>query len=188
MSRSGSGEAPSRPSLHLPEYAELHCLTNFTFLRGASRPDELVGQAIRHGYRALAITDECSFAGVVRAFSALNDHDEPLRKAHDEAVREARRCGDDAAARQVAPDLSRYSGKQQDQARQRRACVERLRHARATASVNMVAIVASVIKVRRPTRERVIAQEQSIARARRHCCSGSSATSSCSLVVTSWIR
>jgi len=88
---------------HLPDYAELHCLTNFTFLRGASRPDELVGQAIRHGYRALAITDECSFAGVVRAFSALNDHDEPLRKAHDEAVREALRLGGASAAAALGP-------------------------------------------------------------------------------------
>ncbi|WP_233865835.1 error-prone DNA polymerase [Paraburkholderia adhaesiva] len=117
---SGSGEvprvpSPSRPSLqpgsalsarlptHLPNYAELHCLTNFTFLRGASRPDELVGQAIRHGYRALAITDECSLAGVVRAFSALNDHDEPLRKAHDEAVREAQRRVGNAGASALGP-------------------------------------------------------------------------------------
>ena len=49
------------------EYAELHCLSNFTFLRGASRPEELVETAASLGYRALAITDECSMAGVVRA-------------------------------------------------------------------------------------------------------------------------
>ncbi len=84
---------PAHLPPHLPDYAELHCLTNFTFLRGASSPKELVERAIQHGYRALAITDECSFAGVVRAFSALNEHDEPLRKAHDEAVREARASG-----------------------------------------------------------------------------------------------
>ncbi|HEY2732848.1 MAG TPA: PHP domain-containing protein, partial [Polyangiales bacterium] len=58
----------------LPDYAELHCLTNFTFLRGASHPGELVEQAIAHGYRALAVTDECSLAGVVRAHSALKGH------------------------------------------------------------------------------------------------------------------
>lgn len=87
----------------LPEYAELHCLTNFTFLRGASRPGELIERAIQQGYQALAITDECSFAGVVRAFSALNDHDEPRKKAHDEAVREARAHGDEAAAAKLGP-------------------------------------------------------------------------------------
>ena len=51
-------------------YAELHCLSNFTFLRGASHPHELVGQAVELGYEALAITDECSVAGVVRAHVA----------------------------------------------------------------------------------------------------------------------
>jgi error-prone DNA polymerase len=51
-------------------YAELHCLTHFTFLRGASHPHELVGQAAALGYEALAITDECSVAGVVRAHVA----------------------------------------------------------------------------------------------------------------------
>jgi error-prone DNA polymerase len=54
----------------LPEYAELHCLSNFTFLRGASHPEELVERAAALGYAALALTDECSFAGVVRAHVA----------------------------------------------------------------------------------------------------------------------
>ncbi len=48
-------------------YAELHCISNFTFLRGASHPEELVARAQELGYAALAITDECSLAGVVRA-------------------------------------------------------------------------------------------------------------------------
>ena len=48
-------------------YAELHCISNFTFLRGASHPEELVARANEEGYAALAITDECSLAGVVRA-------------------------------------------------------------------------------------------------------------------------
>ena len=48
-------------------YAELHCISNFTFLRGASHPEELVARAYELGYAALAITDECSLAGVVRA-------------------------------------------------------------------------------------------------------------------------
>jgi len=55
----------------LPDYAELHCLTNFTFLRGASHPEELVERAHVKGYSAIAITDECSVAGVVRAHIAL---------------------------------------------------------------------------------------------------------------------
>ena len=55
-------------------YAELHCLSNFTFLRGASHPQELVERATQLGYQALAITDECSLAGVVRAHTAAKDH------------------------------------------------------------------------------------------------------------------
>ena len=51
-------------------YAELHCLSNFTFLRGASHAEELVERAHELGYTALAITDECSLAGVVRAHMA----------------------------------------------------------------------------------------------------------------------
>nr|WP_315233086.1 error-prone DNA polymerase [uncultured Albidiferax sp.] len=54
----------------LPGYAELHCLSNFSFQRGASHPEELVERALELGYTALAITDECSVAGVVRAHVA----------------------------------------------------------------------------------------------------------------------
>ena len=53
-----------------PDYAELHCLSNFSFLRGASHPAELVERARAQGYAALALTDECSLAGVVRAHQA----------------------------------------------------------------------------------------------------------------------
>ena len=53
--------------MSLPAYAELHCRSNFTFLTGASHPEELVVRAAQLGYSALAITDECSVAGVVRA-------------------------------------------------------------------------------------------------------------------------
>jgi len=58
----------------LPAYAELHCLTNFSFLRGASHPEELVERAHALGYAALAITDECSVAGVVRAYIEAKKH------------------------------------------------------------------------------------------------------------------
>ena len=62
----------------LPPYAELHCLSNFSFLRGASHPEELVERAQALGYAALAITDECSLAGVVRAHLAAKDAGLPL--------------------------------------------------------------------------------------------------------------
>ncbi len=51
-------------------HAELHCVSHFSFLRGASSPEELVHQAHVLGYEALALTDECSLAGVVRAHKA----------------------------------------------------------------------------------------------------------------------
>jgi error-prone DNA polymerase len=59
-------------------YAELHCVSNFTFLRGASHPGELVERAKREGYAALALTDECSLAGVVRAHAAAREAGLPL--------------------------------------------------------------------------------------------------------------
>ncbi len=58
--------ASARPDERLA-YAELHCLSNFSFQRGASHPEELVARAHTLGYAALAMTDECSVAGVVRA-------------------------------------------------------------------------------------------------------------------------
>ena len=58
-----------------PKYAELHCRSNYSFLTGASHPEELVERAAELGYAALAITDECSVAGVVRAHVAADPHD-----------------------------------------------------------------------------------------------------------------
>ena len=54
-------------------YAELHCKTNYSFLEGASHPDELVNVAAALGYAALAITDRNSVAGVVRAHVAAKE-------------------------------------------------------------------------------------------------------------------
>jgi error-prone DNA polymerase len=54
-------------------YAELHCLSNFSFLRGASHPRELVVTAAELGYAGLALTDECSVAGIVRAHAAAKE-------------------------------------------------------------------------------------------------------------------
>ena len=61
-----------------PGYAELHAISNFTFLRGASHPEELVRRAAGLGYAALALTDECSLAGVVRAHRAAREVGLPL--------------------------------------------------------------------------------------------------------------
>ncbi|MBK3824264.1 error-prone DNA polymerase, partial [Paraburkholderia aspalathi] len=51
----------------LPDYAELQCASNFSFLHGASHAEDLAARAAQLGYAALAVTDECSLAGVVRA-------------------------------------------------------------------------------------------------------------------------
>ncbi|HET6789227.1 MAG TPA: PHP domain-containing protein, partial [Aquabacterium sp.] len=66
----------------LPSYAELHCVSNFSFQRGASHPEELVNRALTLGYSALALTDDCSLAGVVRVHLALRD----ARKHPDTAI------------------------------------------------------------------------------------------------------
>jgi len=58
----------------LPAYAELRCLSNFSFLKGASRPEELVQRAKQLGYAALTLADECSMAGIVRAYEASKEH------------------------------------------------------------------------------------------------------------------
>ncbi|WP_434675019.1 error-prone DNA polymerase [Pseudomonas sp. D3-10] len=57
------------------EYAELHCLSNFSFQRGASSALELCRRAKQQGYRALAVTDECTLAGIVRAWQAAKELD-----------------------------------------------------------------------------------------------------------------
>ena len=54
-------------------FAELHCLSNYSFLRGASHPEELVKQAKMLGYKAIALTDECTYAGLVKAHIAAKD-------------------------------------------------------------------------------------------------------------------
>ena len=54
-------------------YAALWVKSNLSFLVGASHPDELIEQALEQGYAALALTDECSLAGIVRAWCAMRD-------------------------------------------------------------------------------------------------------------------
>jgi error-prone DNA polymerase len=66
--RAANDDAPGHDDL--PAYAELHCLSDFSFLRGAASAEELFARAQRCGYEALAITDECSLAGIVRGLEA----------------------------------------------------------------------------------------------------------------------
>ena len=73
---------------YLPPYAELACTSNFTFLTGASHPQELVARAAKLGYSAIAITDECSLAGVVLA------------------LEEAQRCAERGQSIQLIPGSS----------------------------------------------------------------------------------
>lgn len=65
-----------------PQYAELCVTSNFTFLTGASHPEELVTRAAELGLDAIAITDRNSLAGVVRAYAALKE----LKRIADEAI------------------------------------------------------------------------------------------------------
>lgn len=58
-------------------YAELHCHSNFSFLDGASHPEELVEEAVRLGLTALAVTDHDGFYGVVRFAEAAAAHGLP---------------------------------------------------------------------------------------------------------------
>ena len=67
------GNPTERDAAKAFAFAELHTISNFSFLRGASHPEELVRTAHALGYRAIAITDECSVAGVVKAHLAARD-------------------------------------------------------------------------------------------------------------------
>ena len=60
-------------AIRMTEYVELQVTTNFSFLRGASHPAELVFQAAALGHPAIAVTDRNSLAGVVRAHVAAKE-------------------------------------------------------------------------------------------------------------------
>ena len=60
----------------MPTYAELAVTTNFSFLRGASHPEEYVAQAAALGLKAIGIADRNTMAGVVRAYSEWKNHKE----------------------------------------------------------------------------------------------------------------
>ncbi|WP_282128001.1 error-prone DNA polymerase [Roseobacter litoralis] len=94
-------------------YAELCVTSNFTFLHGASHPEELVTRAAELGLSAIAITDRNSVAGVVRAFSALKElrriQEEDLAGTDQEtsapAIR-SQRITDHSSRQTMTPDLS----------------------------------------------------------------------------------
>ena len=64
------GAANDGPPDNFPAYAELHALSDFSFLRGAASAEDLFSRAAQCGYEALAVTDECSLSGIVRAWDA----------------------------------------------------------------------------------------------------------------------
>jgi error-prone DNA polymerase len=61
-----------------PRYAELATTTNFSFLRGASHPEEMAATALALGHCGIGVADHNSLAGVVRAFSYLRAHQESV--------------------------------------------------------------------------------------------------------------
>jgi len=73
-------------------YAELHCLSDFSFQRGASTAAELFARAKEQGYAALAITDECTLAGAVRALMAAEKFELPLIVGSEMRIEDGPRC------------------------------------------------------------------------------------------------
>ena len=74
------------------DYAELHALSNYSFLRGASHPEELVAEAARLGYAALALTDECSLSGIVKAHLEARKHALKLIVGSEFRLEEGLKC------------------------------------------------------------------------------------------------
>jgi DNA-directed DNA polymerase III PolC len=99
-------------------YAELHALSNFSFLRGASQPEELIAQAHRLHYRGLALTDECSLAGAVRAHVAAKQLGLPL------IIGTELTCTDELKLVVLATDRTSYGAMSRLISRARRASVK----------------------------------------------------------------
>ena len=85
-------EAANDPGDPPPAYAELHCLSDFSFLRGASDAMALFERARDCGYSALAITDECSLAGIVRALEASEATGVPLVVGSEFVLADGLKC------------------------------------------------------------------------------------------------
>ncbi len=73
-SSSRVGHAASGARVARGVYAELVCASNYSFLHGSSHPEESVARAAALGYRAIAITDDCTLGGIVRAHVAAKEH------------------------------------------------------------------------------------------------------------------
>lgn len=99
-------------------YAELHSLTSFSFLKGASQPVEMVAMAAELGYTAIAITDECSLAGVVRA------HEEAKRRGIQVIVGSELCCDDGLTVVALARTRQGYSRLSRVITRARRAATK----------------------------------------------------------------
>ena len=99
-------------------YVELHTLSNFSFLRGASHPEELIAQASSLNYRGLALTDECSLAGVVRAHIAAKQYGLPLITGTE------LNCTDELKLVVLATDRASYGAMSRLISRARRANVK----------------------------------------------------------------
>jgi error-prone DNA polymerase len=99
-------------------YVELHALSNFSFLRGASQPEELILQASRLNYRGLALTDECSLAGAVRAHMAAKQCGLPL------IIGTELSCIDELKLVVLATDRASYGAMSRLISRARRASVK----------------------------------------------------------------
>ncbi len=96
-------EPPPEPEEE-PRFAELHVLSNYSFLRSASHPEELIERAAELGYEAIAITDECSFSGVVKAHMAAKEHGIKLIVGAEFRIDDT----DDARLVLLAPTRSAY--------------------------------------------------------------------------------
>ena len=91
-------------------YAELCVTSNFTFLTGASHPEELVTRAAELGLAAIAITDRNSVAGVVRAFSALKELERMRTEVHAQVAQaEAAQEGPAIRSQRVTDHSSRQT-------------------------------------------------------------------------------
>jgi error-prone DNA polymerase len=99
-------------------YAELHALTNFSFLKGASKPNEMVAAASELGYSAIAITDECSLAGVVRA------HEQAKRSGLPLIIGSELRCSDGLTVIALAQSRRGYGKLSQLITKARRAAIK----------------------------------------------------------------
>ncbi len=148
--------------MSLPDHAELLCCSNFTFLRGASHPDELVARAKAMGYTALALTDECSMAGIAQAHVAAKKHGLPLIVGSQFRVRgEAADTGDFTLVL-LATSLKGYGNLCEFITRLRRAADKGTYHL-ALAGVDPAAL-ADCIAIAVPPRSATPAQTDATAR------------------------